>query len=173
MNKPPFRADHVGSLLRPPALLEARQKKRAGEIDDAAFREVQQRCVREVVARQEALGLAVVTDGEFTRDWWHIDFLDALEGVDAVAGDAMVKFQGPEQPLTLKVNGRIRRGAPIFVAISMSCARRMRSPTCDSRACTRTSMMPPTSVASSRCCRSVRPAPNARAGAARTRTRRR
>ena len=96
MDKPPFRADHVGSLLRPPALLEARQKKRAGEIDDAAFREEQQRCVREVVARQEALGLAVVTDGEFTRDWWHIDFLDALEGVDAVAGDAMVKFQGPE-----------------------------------------------------------------------------
>ena len=47
MNKPPFRADHVGSLLRPPALLEARQKKRAGKIDDAAFREVQQRCVRE------------------------------------------------------------------------------------------------------------------------------
>ena len=60
MNKPPFRADHVGSLLRPPALLEARQKKRAGKIDDAAFREVQQRCVREVVARQEALGLAEI-----------------------------------------------------------------------------------------------------------------
>ena len=115
VQRPPFRADHVGSLLRPPELLEARLKKKEGKLDTEGFKEVQQRCVREVVLRQQSLGLKVVTDGEFTRDWWHIDFLDALEGVDAVAGDAMVKFQGPEQPLTLKVNGRIRREQPIFV----------------------------------------------------------
>jgi 5-methyltetrahydropteroyltriglutamate--homocysteine methyltransferase len=114
-DKPPFRADHVGSLLRPERLLEARRKARAGELSDEALRSVQDECIVEVLARQRSLGLPVATDGEFRRDWWHIDFLDALDGVDAVAGDAMVKFQGSEQPLTLKVNGRIRRSNPIFV----------------------------------------------------------
>jgi 5-methyltetrahydropteroyltriglutamate--homocysteine methyltransferase len=113
--KGPFRADHVGSLLRPPRLLEARSKAKSGELSEEALRSVQDECIREVVSRQESLGLPVVTDGEFRRDWWHIDFLDALEGVDAVAGDAMVRFQGNEQPLTLKVNGKIHRARPIFV----------------------------------------------------------
>lgn len=113
--KPPFRADHVGSLLRPAELREARVKARSGELSAEGLRAVQDKCVREIVTRQESLGLQVVTDGEFRRDWWHIDFLDAFEGVDAVAGDALVKFQGTEQPLTLRVNGKIRRTRPVFV----------------------------------------------------------
>jgi 5-methyltetrahydropteroyltriglutamate--homocysteine methyltransferase len=111
----PFRADHVGSLLRPPRLAEARQKAKDGELAPEALREVQDECIWEAVTRQQSLGLPVVTDGEFRRDWWHIDFLDALEGVDTVAGDALVKFQGTEQPLNLKVNAKIRRAQPIFV----------------------------------------------------------
>jgi 5-methyltetrahydropteroyltriglutamate--homocysteine methyltransferase len=113
--KPPFRADHVGSLLRPQQLLDARLKARSGELTGQALGEIQDQCIRDVVARQQSLGLPVVTDGEFRRDWWHIDFLDALEGVDAAPADAMVKFQGSEQPLTLKVTGKIQRNAPIFV----------------------------------------------------------
>jgi methionine synthase II (cobalamin-independent) len=111
----PFRADHVGSLLRPPELLEARRKHKAGELSHEALRAVQDKCIEEIVRRQQSMGLQVVTDGEFRRDWWHIDFLDAFDGVDAVAGDAMVKFQGTEQPLTLRVSGKIRRSKPVFV----------------------------------------------------------
>ena len=118
-DKPPFRADHVGSLLRPADLLEARAKCGEGSIANEPLREqlreVQERCIREVVARQESLGLAVVTDGEFRRDFWHIDFLDALEGVDAVPGEPLVGFHGQEQPPNLRVSGKIRRAAPIFV----------------------------------------------------------
>src|SRR6185295_8141367 len=70
--KPPFRADHVGSLLRPEGLAKARKQK------DFEF---QQQAIRAVVARQEAIGLQGVTDGELSRDWWHLDFLSQLEGV--------------------------------------------------------------------------------------------
>ena len=72
---PPFRADHVGSLLRPPALLEARAKHAAGELDADALREVEDRSVAEVVGLQRDAGLSTATDGEFRRTSWHMDFI--------------------------------------------------------------------------------------------------
>ena len=113
--RPPFRADHVGSLLRPQELLDARAKAKSGEISAEQYRAVQERCVREVVARQENLGLNVATDGEFFRDWLHVDFLAGFDGVEAFAGKAMVGFQGTEQPLALHVTGKVKRTKPVFV----------------------------------------------------------
>jgi 5-methyltetrahydropteroyltriglutamate--homocysteine methyltransferase len=97
--KPPFRADHVGSLLRPPGLAEARKRK------DVIF---QQAAIREVVAKQEAIGLEAVTDGEFSRAWWHLDFLSQLEGV-ALRENPGPKFGGSgEQPPIPVVSGKLR-----------------------------------------------------------------
>lgn len=78
--KPPFRADHVGSFQRPPELADAARKFRRDAIDDAAFREVQDRCIRDIVAFQEEIGLHAVTDGEFRRRGWSAGFIDAVEG---------------------------------------------------------------------------------------------
>jgi 5-methyltetrahydropteroyltriglutamate--homocysteine methyltransferase len=85
---PPFHSDHVGSLLHPPELHAARAKAKRGEIDRDALRAIQDRCIREVVALQESIGLRAVTDGEFRRDWWHIDFLHGFDGIEVHrAGD--------------------------------------------------------------------------------------
>jgi len=114
--RPPFRADQVGSLLRPPALLDARERLRRGEIGPEALRRVQDEAIRQVVARQEAIGLRAITDGEFRRDWWHVDFLTGFEGVEAYAAPLAVGFKGSdEQPPMLRVVGRVRRNQPIFV----------------------------------------------------------
>jgi 5-methyltetrahydropteroyltriglutamate--homocysteine methyltransferase len=78
---PPFRADQVGSLLRPPELAEARAKFMRGELDAAGLRAAEDRAIRDAVARQEAIGLEAVTDGEFRREYWHLDFLSGLGGV--------------------------------------------------------------------------------------------
>jgi 5-methyltetrahydropteroyltriglutamate--homocysteine methyltransferase len=116
---PPFHADHVGSLLRPAELHAARLKSKNGEIDRAALRAVEDQCIRDVVALQESIGLQAVTDGEFRRDWWHIDFLHGFDGIELsrdadVYGDA--KFKNiDEQPPTLVVAGKIRRTAPSMV----------------------------------------------------------
>src|SRR5205823_5726387 len=80
--KPPFRADHVGSLLRPQDLHEARAKNRRGELSGAELKAIQDRDIREVVKMQESLGLQAITDGEFRRDWWHIDFIHGFDGVE-------------------------------------------------------------------------------------------
>jgi len=114
---PPFHADHVGSLLRPAELHAARAKARSGEIDRAALRAVEDKCIREVVALQESIGLRAVTDGEFRRDWWHIDFLHGFDGVELTrTGDAYYKdanFKNvDEQPPTLVIAGKIRRTKP-------------------------------------------------------------
>src|SRR6478672_3330410 len=79
--RPPFRADHVGSLLRPRRLLEARDRYAAGALDAAALRTVEDECIREVVRQQENVGLQGITDGEFRRTYFHIDFLEKLAGV--------------------------------------------------------------------------------------------
>ena len=79
---PPFRADPVGSLLRPQRLREARRKAQAGEITAAALRAVEDECIAEVVKLQEEIGLDVVTDGEFRRTWWHFDFLSGFDGFE-------------------------------------------------------------------------------------------
>jgi 5-methyltetrahydropteroyltriglutamate--homocysteine methyltransferase len=80
--KPPFRADHVGSLLRPAALKQAREQHAKGEIDAAALKAVEDREVKSVIQKQEAAGLQSITDGEFRRSWWHLDFLWGLDGVE-------------------------------------------------------------------------------------------
>ena len=115
MDKPPFHADHVGSLLRPQALREARTATKRGEIDHAAQRAVEDRCIRDAVARQEAIGLQVVTDGEFRRDWWHIDFLTGFDGVDAVADPGTASFHNADEAVpVLTVTGKVRRSRPVM-----------------------------------------------------------
>jgi 5-methyltetrahydropteroyltriglutamate--homocysteine methyltransferase len=107
--QPPFRADHVGSLLRPPRLAAARRTK-APEL-----RQIQEQAIREVVSRQEAIGLQGITDGEFSRDWWHLDFLAQLEGV-ALKPNPGPKFGGTEeQPPIPQVTGRLRYARPVMV----------------------------------------------------------
>ncbi len=104
--KPPFRADHVGSLLRPPGLAAARRNK------DRAF---QEEAIRQVVAKQEAIGLEAVTDGEFSRDWWHLDFMAQLDGV-TVTQNPGPKFGGTgEQPPIPAVTGRLAYSKPVMV----------------------------------------------------------
>src|SRR4051812_33785563 len=77
----PFRADHVGSLLRPPALLQARERHAAGEVDAAELRGIEDEAIREVVRRQEEVGLRSATDGELRRASWHMDFIYQLDGI--------------------------------------------------------------------------------------------
>ena len=79
---PPFRADHVGSLLRPVALKDARAQLAKGAIDTAALKAVEDREIERVIRKQEEIGLQSITDGEFRRSWWHLDFLWGLDGVD-------------------------------------------------------------------------------------------
>ncbi len=109
---PPFRADHVGSFLRPKALIEAREAFRAGTIDAAALRLVEDDAIRDVVAFQEGLGLKGITDGEFRRTFFHTDFLMQLTGI-AEAGFSQVKFHQhggkvlEYAPPVMKVTGRV------------------------------------------------------------------
>ena len=78
--KPPFHAEHIGSFVRPPRLIEAARAHKAGKIDDAAFHTVQDDCIREIVAFQESIGLPSITDGEFRRRSWSAGFIDAVDG---------------------------------------------------------------------------------------------
>jgi 5-methyltetrahydropteroyltriglutamate--homocysteine methyltransferase len=111
--RPPFRADHVGSLLRPPELRDARARVARGEIDRSALRPVEDAAIRGAVALQESVGLSSITDGEFRRDWWHIDFLRGFDGVETSTQSFGVKFEGAdEQPPLMKVTGKIRRTRP-------------------------------------------------------------
>jgi 5-methyltetrahydropteroyltriglutamate--homocysteine methyltransferase len=110
---PPFRADHVGSLLRPKALHEARAQRKKGEISVEALRKAEDQHIRDVVKLQEDVGLQSITDGEFRRDWWHIDFLRGFDGVETSTQSFGVKFEGAdEQPPLMKVTGKIRRTKP-------------------------------------------------------------
>ena len=113
----PFRADQVGSLLRPPALAETRQRFKRGEADAETLREAEDRAIAEAVRRQEAIGLQGITDGEFRRDWWHLDFLSMLDGV-TLKDNAGPKFQtgehGGEQPPIATVTGRIGCSRPVM-----------------------------------------------------------
>ncbi len=111
MTQPPFRADEVGSLLRPQALKKARAAHEAGEIDAAELRAVEDELVRAVVARQEAAGLKAVTDGEFRRGWWHFDFFAGLDGVEWVRGGTSIQFHGVQtKSESVAVTGRVGFG---------------------------------------------------------------
>jgi len=113
--KPPFRADHVGSLLRPHELHDLREKVREGKASAAELKDAEDKAIREAVKLQEDIGLQSITDGEFRRDWWHIDFLHGFDGVELSTGDIYgeAKFKGThEQPPTMTVAGKIRRTKP-------------------------------------------------------------
>jgi methionine synthase II (cobalamin-independent) len=113
-SKPPFRADQVGSLLRPAELRDARAKAKAGALMRAELREVEDRCIRAAVAKQESIGLRGVTDGEYRRDFWHLDFMRQLEGVGLTTPVGMV-FQAEDVPPMVTIMGKVRCPGPIFV----------------------------------------------------------
>jgi len=92
--KPPFRSDHVGSLLRPAPLKAAREKRAKGEIGAAELKAVEDREIERVIKKQEEVGLQAVTDGEFRRSWWHLDFLWGLDGVERHVMDTGIAFAG-------------------------------------------------------------------------------
>jgi 5-methyltetrahydropteroyltriglutamate--homocysteine methyltransferase len=105
---PPFRADHVGSLLRTAPLKEARAKRERGEIPAAALKAVEEREIEKIIRRQEDVGLKAVTDGEFRRAFWNYDFLGALPGVEAYLGERKIKFEGVNpKPMMLRLTGRL------------------------------------------------------------------
>jgi len=105
---PPFRADHVGSLLRTAPLKDARAKRERGEITAAELKAVEGREIDTIIKKQEDIGLKAVTDGEFRRAFWNYDFLGALDGVEAYLGERKIKFQGPNpKPMMLRVTGRL------------------------------------------------------------------
>jgi 5-methyltetrahydropteroyltriglutamate--homocysteine methyltransferase len=97
-SKPPFRADHVGSLLRSAALKDARAKRDAGAIDAAQLKAVEDREIEALIKKQESVGLKSITDGENRRKSWQIDFVSALPGIAMVEGERKVQFQGGVQP---------------------------------------------------------------------------
>src|SRR5215204_1925682 len=96
---PPFRADHVGSLLRPPDLLQAREDFAAGRISAEDLRGVEDEAIREVVRMQEEVGLQSATDGEFRRASWHMDFIYQLGGIEKAQGNMTVEVRNEEGPI--------------------------------------------------------------------------
>jgi 5-methyltetrahydropteroyltriglutamate--homocysteine methyltransferase len=92
--KPPFRADHVGSLLRPKSIHDARAKHAKGEISSQALKEIEDREIERVIKKQEDVGLQAITDGEFRRSWWHLDFLWGLDGVEKTSMETGIAFSG-------------------------------------------------------------------------------
>jgi 5-methyltetrahydropteroyltriglutamate--homocysteine methyltransferase len=116
---PPFRADHVGSLLRPPALLKAREEHAAGRLSDEELAAAEDEAIRDVVRMQREVGLATATDGEFRRASWHMDFIYSLEGVSKAPGHMSVKFHNEQgdiefTPAALHIDGKLGLGETIF-----------------------------------------------------------
>ena len=116
---PPFRADHVGSLLRPPELLEARSRFAQGTISAEELASAEDDAIAQVVRMQEEIGLRSATDGEFRRASWHMDFIYQLGGISRAPGNLAVKFRSPSgtiefTPAALHVDGKIRIDQTIF-----------------------------------------------------------
>ena len=106
--KPPFRADHVGSLLRPAVLKEARAKHADGKLGAADLKVIEDREIEKVVQKQEEVGLQLATDGEFRRSWWHFDFYKGLDGVEMVSTGKGIVFAGVETKAeSVRVVGKI------------------------------------------------------------------
>ncbi|MGE0038468.1 MAG: 5-methyltetrahydropteroyltriglutamate--homocysteine S-methyltransferase [Xanthobacteraceae bacterium] len=107
-SKPPFRADHVGSFLRPAALKEARAKREKGEITAAQLKEVEDHAIEGIIKKQEEIGLQLATDGEYRRSFWHFDFFGMLDGVEIYELDHGIQFQGVQtKPKSIRVTGKI------------------------------------------------------------------
>jgi 5-methyltetrahydropteroyltriglutamate--homocysteine methyltransferase len=118
-SRPPFRADHVGSLLRPPELLRARDDFSAGGIDAEELRRIEDDAIREVVRKQGEVGLQSATDGEFRRASWHMDSIYQLDGITQEAGHIAVKFHNEDgeiefTPAALHVDGKLGVSKTIF-----------------------------------------------------------
>ncbi len=116
---PPFRADHVGSLLRPPALLRAREEFAAGRLAPQELRAIENDAIGDVIHMQEQVGLQSATDGEFRRAAWHMDFIYQLGGITKAPGDLKVEFRNTEgtidfTPAAMQVSGRIGIDETIF-----------------------------------------------------------
>src|SRR6266511_3079485 len=106
--KPPFRADHVGSFLRPAALKEARAKREKGAITAAELKAIEDREIENIVQKQEQRGLQLATDGEFRRSWWHFDFLGMLDGVEIYEAEQGIQFRGVQTKAQgLRVVGKL------------------------------------------------------------------
>jgi len=106
--RPPFRADHVGSLLRTAPLKEARAKHARGEIDAPALKAVEDREIEKIVKKQEEVGLKLATDGEFRRSWWHFDFFRGLKGVTSVTTTTGIQFHGVEtKHEAIRIDGKV------------------------------------------------------------------
>ena len=106
--KAPFRADHVGSFLRPAALKEARAKREQGAITAAELKAVEDREVEKIIKKQEEIGLKLATDGEFRRSWWHFDFLGMLDGVELYESDQGIQFRGVQtKAQSLRIVGKV------------------------------------------------------------------
>jgi 5-methyltetrahydropteroyltriglutamate--homocysteine methyltransferase len=118
-SKPPFRADHVGSLLRPPQLLRARDRLKNGEISAAELRSIEDASIADAVKMQEEAGLQGITDGEFRRGSWHMDFLYQLGGATKVQDNLKVQFHNEQgdiefTPAALRVTGKLELKKCIF-----------------------------------------------------------
>ncbi len=116
---PPFRADHVGSLLRPPELLRAREDRAQGRIDAAQLRAIEDEAIRRVVRMQEDVGLRSATDGEFRRASWHMDFIYQIGGIEKTAGHMAVQFRNEKgviefTPAALHIGEKLRLDRTIF-----------------------------------------------------------
>ena len=116
---PPFRADHVGSLLRPPALLKAREEFAAGRLAADELRAIEDDAIRAIVRKQEEIGLQSATDGELRRASWHMDFIYQLDGITKEAGHIAVKFHNEQgdiefTPAALHIDGKLGVSKTIF-----------------------------------------------------------
>jgi 5-methyltetrahydropteroyltriglutamate--homocysteine methyltransferase len=119
-SKGPYRADQVGSLLRPEALKLARDRFQRAEIDRAALTAAEDASIRDAVALQESTGLQAVTDGEHRRAIWHVDFLTGFDGITATQSNYAISFKGDDGSTSetrsmMAVNGKIRRDKPVMV----------------------------------------------------------
>lgn len=115
-NQPPFRADHVGSLLRPRELAAARAERKAGKLPADALRAIEDRCIETAISKQEDIGLRAATDGEYRRAFWHYDFVSGLDGIELYEPEQKVMFKGGlPLPLMLRVVGKIGWSRPVMV----------------------------------------------------------
>src|SRR5437764_4945021 len=116
---PPFRADHVGSLLRPPELLHAREEFASGKLSAEELRSIEDDAIRDVVKMQRDVGLQSATDGEFRRASWHMDFIYQLGGIEQAPGNIKVKFHNEQgdiewTPAAIHIHEKVHLERPIF-----------------------------------------------------------
>jgi 5-methyltetrahydropteroyltriglutamate--homocysteine methyltransferase len=115
-SSPPFRADHVGSLLRPRELTEARAARKAGTLSAEALRTVEDRCIEAAIRRQEELGLRAASDGEYRRAYWHYDFVSGLDGVELYEPEQKIQFKGSfAVPHALRIIGKVGWSRAVMV----------------------------------------------------------